>query len=513
MSFMGRAPRVKVLAIAVLALVAVGGWRWAAYHFRAERGARTIVSSRPLVLSAPPAGVAGPSASVSEPNVIICVLDAARADHIGCYGYPRDTTPNLDKLAGDSVVFERHYAEYPQTKASTASLLTSRHADNHLAVEMRAVGRDNFFIEQGLKQAGFSTAYFNSNAWASPSWGFARDFDAIYSFVAGGEREQGGRRPRGAPEIHRISREPEELLSAFSRWLDHPGRDRFFAYLHLLPPHHPYNAPEETQRLFTGSSPPHYRRGRIPFRGVRNVGGPADHEHLGPDVVNKYDANLRYADWAVGEILAELRERKLLDDTLLIVTSDHGETLGEHGYKWHPACPFEEALHIPLLIRFPGGRPAGRVSALTQSLDLLPTIYELLRLPVPTKLVEGRSLMPLIAGEKTAVHDYLFSRTGGDPACYVVRDLRYSLLLFEGGKLRALYDLNADPWQRRNIIGRQAKRADRMAEAFRRFALTQRTRPLRFVDANAKPGELPAGEQVKPSEDMKRELKALGYLK
>jgi arylsulfatase A-like enzyme len=513
MSLMGRIPRLKVLAAAVLALVVVGGWRWAAHCLRAERGARTIVSGRPLVLSAPPAGAAEARSSVAKPNVIICVLDAARADHTGCYGYPRDTTPNLDKLARDSLVFERHYAEYPQTKASTASLLTSRHADNHLAVEMREVGRDNFFIEQGLKQAGFSTAYFNSNAWASPSWGFAKGFDAIYSFAAGGERGQGGRRPHGAPEMHRISREPEALLSAFSRWLDSNGKDSFFAYLHFLPPHHPYNAPEEMRRLFAGSRPPRYRRGRIPFRGVRNVGGPAEHEHLGPDVVNKYDANLRYADWAVGELVAELGERGLLDKTLLIITSDHGETLGEHGYRWHPACPFEEALHIPLLIRFPGGRPAGRVSALTQSLDLLPTIYELLRLPVPTKLVEGRSLMPLITGEKTAVHDYLFSRTGGDPACYVVRDLRYSLLLFEGGKLRGLYDLKADPWQRRNIIRREAERADRMADAFRRFALTQRTRPLQFVEANAKPEELPAGRQVKPSEDMKRELKALGYLK
>jgi len=485
----GKMPALKVLTIAALALVAVAGWRWATYQLRAERGPRTILSDRPVVLSRAPAGGMAGISLPAEANVIVCVLDAARADHVGCYGYPRDTTPNLDKLARESVVFERHYAEYPQTKASTASLLTSRHADSHLAVEMRKVGQDSFFMQRGLKQAGFTTAYFSSNAWASPSWGFTDGFDTVYSFNAGGFR--GGDGPaRAAPEFHRISREPEELLSAFSRWLDQRDGNRLFAYLHFLPPHHPYNAPEEMQRLFAGSPPPRYRRGRIPFRGVRNVGGPGEHEHL-----------------------AKLRRTGLLDETVLMVTSDHGESLGEHGYKWHPACPFDEALHIPLFIRFPGGRPAGRVAALTQTLDLLPTIYELLRIPAPAHLIEGRSLLPLIRGEKTAVHDYLFSRTGGDPACYVVRDLRYSLLLFEGGKLRALYDLKTDPWQRRNMVTREPKQVERMVEAFRHFALTQRAAPLQFVEASARPPPLPTGQQVKPSEDMKRELKALGYLR
>jgi len=143
---------------------------------------------------------------------------------------------------------------------------------------------------------------------------------------------------------------------------------------------------------------------------------------------------------------------------------------------------------------------------------LLPTIYDLLALPLPTQLIQGRSFLPLISSEKAAIHQYLFSHTGGLLPCYVVRDLRYALLLYEGGKLRALYDLDNDPWQMRNIIDRQSERAARMADAFRQFALTQRTTPLQFVDANARPRAVPRGKNVTLTEETKKQLRTLGYV-
>jgi len=494
-----------IVAVGCLGLLV---WRVALWQ-PAPRGPRTIISSRPLVLSTPAENAAQLRASVRAANILIIVMDAARADHLGCYGYPRNTTPNVDRLAAESLLFERHYTDYPQTKTSTASLFTSRHADTHLATEMQEIAADTFAMQRGLKHAGLTTAYFYSNAWASP-WGFAEGFDDIYSPNSGAAWRDPTRAPASA-EVHRIGPNTEAVLAAFSGWLASRAGDRFFAYVHLTPPHFPYDAPKEMAALFTGRAP-NYRRGRSPFPEAKDAGGPGPHHHPGSDLVNKYDANLRYADWAVGRIVDELRKRGLLDKTLLLVTSDHGESFGEHGYNWHPACPFEEALHIPMLIRFPGGRPAGRVSALTENTDLLPTIYDLLALPLPTQLIQGRSFLPLISSEKAAIHQYLFSHTGGLLPCYVVRDLRYALLLYEGGKLRALYDLDNDPWQMRNIIDRQSERAARMADAFRQFALTQRTTPLQFVDANARPRAVPRGKNVTLTEETKKQLRTLGYV-
>jgi arylsulfatase A-like enzyme len=229
-------------------------------------------------------------------------------------------------------------------------------------------------------------------------------------------------------------------------------------------------------------------------------------------LVNRYDANLRYADWAVGELLGELKARRLLKKTLFILTSDHGEAFGEHGYTWHPSCPFEETLHIPLLVRFGDGRPSGRVSALTQSIDILPTIYDLLQLPVPRNTIQGTSLLPLLTGRHGEVHRFIFSRTSGMPSCYVVHDLRSALLMYEGGKLRALYDLDADPRQQHNIATQEAERMREMTAAFGRFTMTQRTPPLQFLGPVAEAPARGRPDQAPMTKELRDELKALGYL-
>jgi len=228
--------------------------------------------------------------------------------------------------------------------------------------------------------------------------------------------------------------------------------------------------------------------------------------------VNIYDANLRWADWAVGELEALLKQAGLFDNTLLIVTADHGEALREHKYEWHASCPYDEAIRIPLLIRFPGGAgPVGRVGALTQTIDLLPTILDLYQIPYPHDQVQGKSLLPLLTGQVDKVNYYIFCRTSGDWPCYVVRDHHSALLLYRGGKLRALYDLDADPRQTRNIIAEQPARAAALVQAFQAFAESQTYPPLDFVDPEAKPPPR-TGPTIKVEEETRRELRALGYL-
>ena len=146
----------------------------------------------------------------------------------------------------------------------------------------------------------------------------------------------------------------------------------------------------------------------------------------------------------------------------MLATADVSfDAMREHGYSGHSGVPYDEALHIPLLIRLPGKHPpTGRVRALTQTIDVMPTLLDLYGITYPDAQVQGRSLVPLLSGEVDRVNDFVFSRaTRSDHACYVVRDAHSTLLIFHGGQPRALYDMDEDPWQTRNIIEKQPKRA------------------------------------------------------
>ena len=209
-----------------------------------------------------------------------------------------------------------------------------------------------------------------------------------------------------------------------------------------------------------------------------------------------------------------LREHGLLDNTLLVVTSDHGEAFGEHGYIYHSHAVYDEFVHIPLLIRFPGQqRLVGEVAALTQTVDLLPTIFDLYRIPYPRERVQGDSLLPLLNGEKSKLRGHVFARSAEPWPSYLVRDPAWSLILYRGGKLRALYDLRSDPAQAHNVIDGRPDTVARMVAAFQGFARTQGRSLAEFVSPQAAASSVPKAPQGKLSKETRRELKALGYLR
>jgi arylsulfatase A-like enzyme len=288
----------------------------------------------------------------------------------------------------------------------------------------------------------------------------------------------------------------------------------FFAYVHFMPPHNPYIGPPAMKHFFADEQPPGTWEAPFPFEEIEpelraSVKGRSQSRY-----VNLYDGNLRYGDWAVGEVERLLREAGVFEDTILIVTSDHGEAFGEHGYWGHTFSAFDESIHVPLVVRLPGSeRVVGRVSGLTQTVDLLPTLFDMLEISYPREAVQGRSLLPLLSGEAEEVNEYVFARAAGQPPSYVVRDHSSLLLLYEGGKLRALYDLERDPRAVSNVIDRERERARRLTEAFREFAEGQAAPPLNFVDPNAPPPTLPEANEVQMTDEMRRSLKALGYLR
>lgn len=446
-------------------------------------------------------------AAVKGSSLVICVLDAARVDHFGVYGYPRPTTPSFDRLADDSLLFDQHFAEAPQTRTSTISLFTGQYPDTHQALAIwesgerrRARGATPFTLEKALQGAGFRTFISSSNPLASPQSGVGSDFMAWPHAMDSGVRE--GWRPDTFIS-HAMSGEIGRLQSR-------PG-SRLFAYLHVLPPHQPYRAPGDIARLFAGERPPTYWQGEFEFpeaaAGCMTESPPDSWVAWG----NSYDANLRWADSAVGALVDRLRASGQLEKTLLIITADHGEALREHGYGFHAGVPYDEALHIPLLIRFPGGKgPHGRVKALTQTIDLLPTLLDLYGVPYPHDQVQGRTMLPLLTGRASKVNDTVVSLA---TPCYIVRDVHSTLVLFPGGRQQALYDMDRDPWQTRNIAATQPARVRALVHAFEEYARRQKRPPIGFLSPSYRPPKRLDGPADKLSDEARRQLRALGYLK
>jgi arylsulfatase A-like enzyme len=477
----GRPIRFGLLAVAVAVLGVVGVLHWGRL-----RGPRPNTNA----------------------NLVICLLDAARADHFGCYDYPRDTTPNVDRLAKQGVLFEHHFAAATFTKASTASLFTSLYPDSHLILENAdspGISKGSFTLAKGLAAAGLRTALFSSDPWLSREQGIGADFQDAYDLSTMGRRAS------------ELSWSPEPLLRRFDEWLGKHRKQRFFAYLHIMAPHEPYAQPIAFSEQFTGT-PPGYRPERYhPAQYSVPIGNDAAIYPSLPGWINAYDANLRYGDWVIGEVEAKLRAAGVLDRTVLVITADHGEAFGEHGYVTHGGPVTDEVSHIPLVMVVPQGARPGRATALTQTTDLLPTLCELLGADYPKKEVQGRSLVPVILGQSDRVHDYVFTRATQAAECptdfakYAIRDGTHALVLYENGKWPALYDLKADPGETKDVAAAQPQVARKMADAFRTFAKQQRRPPLAFL-GEAAPAPAPAAPPRKGlTPQQERTLRALGY--
>jgi len=451
-----------------------------------------------------------------DANVVICIIDAARADHFGAYGYQRDTTPNFDGIAKESYVFDHHFCQYPSTLPSTAGLFSSQYPDTNGIPHLASDNEDEdetvqpeppFTFPLGLEAVGFKSALFSANPHASPIYGIGLGFGEGYY----------------GPKLKPFTQKGEEhfapaiLLRALDSWLEQNREARSFIYLHFIPPHVPYEQPEEYTEHFRDKTPPDFAAANYSLNKFLFPIKVKEHKREIPPLpewINLYDANLRYGDWAIGEVKKLLEKHRLYDKTLLILTSDHGDGFGEHGFPWHHGGIYNEVTHIPLVMRLPGGGAGGKnINALTQTIDLLPTVYDLVQAPFPGGEVQGKSLLPLMTGQQTKVHDYSFTRSD-HPAKYIVRDMRRSFLLYTNPQWQALYDTESDPGCRKNIITKQPQEADKLHKVFLQFAEEQRYPPVEFPGVTAKASvKRASGKKAKLSPEVEREMKALGYLK
>ncbi len=424
--------------------------------------------------------------AVTGSNVLLIVLDAARARSFGAYGYDRPTTPAIDRLAAEGVVFEKAFTPAVYTLGAMSSVWTSQYPDRHHSeVSFSArLPKDRLTLAELLSAQGLLTAGFVANAVAGTGFGFDRGFTEFHEVF----RTLGSR--------------GDVFRKALPPWFAAHKDRRFFGYVHFREPHWPYDPepPFDTRFGPDGPIPKALRRdmrwvidvnqGRRPLSGE-------EREHL----VRLYDGNLAFADQEVGALRAALEADGLWDKTVVIVAADHGEQLFEHGWIGHNVQLFEQSLHVPLIVRFPAGKgPAGvRIGALVDLLDLAPTIADLfgvLGQGGSDKAFQGRSVLPVIAGApgKPAV----LGRTVWDRPRYTLRDERFKLYFDTRSGEQRLTDLERDPAEARDATPDQPLRA-----AYYRQALYHWTLRL-----GQRPG---GGEEAQLTREQCENLKALGY--
>ncbi len=326
-----------------------------------------------------------------SPNVIVIGVDTLRPDHLGCYGYERRTSPNIDRLAGGGIVFENTVSQGPWTLPSFATVFTSLYPTQHGAGSLRSRMRTSFpTLATSLSEAGYTTGGIISAPVLSSGTGVARGFQH-YDF----DEEHPN---RTADEVTRLALE----------WIDGGHGRPFLLFLHYWDPHEPYSPPPPYDTAFD----PSYegKLGNSVLMRSIMASGPAqvgftiseetgeiserDREH----VVALYDGEIAFADSMIGVLVRGLKDRNLYENTIIVLLSDHGEEFFEHGGVGHGHTLYNETIRVPLTIVYPGVISAnGRVEDQVRLLDVTPTILDLLGLASDPGF-EGASLVPLIDG-------------------------------------------------------------------------------------------------------------------
>ena len=368
-----------------------------------------------------------------SPNIILLSADALRADHLSCYGYHRDTSPVLDELAEESIRFTNAYSASSHTREAVPALLTGEYPD--VAVD------DNYrlateTIASTLSEEGFATAGFHSNPFISRAYGFDEGFDTFDDDLHFGKHKLIALAQRAVDKLrNRHYARAEEINERSLEWVDSlDGDEPFFLWNHYMDTHGPYEPPGEYATLYAD----HGLSGRdaqsLYQRAVDDPDSITDDERQ--LLIDLYDAEIRYNDMRIGEFLDAVRERGLLEKSLVIVTADHGDAFGEHGYYEHPRYLYDEITKVPLYVRPPGGR-ADEVATPASTLDVVPTVEAAVGVK---EAGNGVSLVEKLAADRTVIcqtrgedeHSHLrryASRTAGG-TCFCERNLKEEAIEF-----------------------------------------------------------------------------------
>ena len=398
-----------------------------------------------------------------QPNILLISSDSLRADHLGCYGYHRDTSPNIDALAADSVLCEKMICPVIPTQPSHTTIFTGQHPLTHGVVAhggQAKLGRTSPFLPEIFLESGYTTCavdtLFRERIW------FGRGFEYIID-----------------PGIHHVfyaNVTQEELNDRAIKWIQTVPKGPFFMFIHFWDPHYPYTPPDAYQDSFyDGSDPADPSNRELDEWWTHPIGAMAKDTWLRTPkgvvtdpryVTALYDREIRYFDEGIARLRAALADMDQLDNTLIVLLADHGESMTEHRVFFDHYGLYDCTATVPTIISWPAGdlQSGTRMKETRQLLDIAPTLLDAAGIP-EHEAMDGRSFFPSLVGEgAVAGYDEVVSLESTWQAKYCLRNDDHKFILAReddllGNPQRELYDLRSDPRELTNLADQQPKLA------------------------------------------------------
>jgi len=424
-------------------------------------------------------------------NLIVIMLDSLRQDHLGCYGNSWIKTPHIDKLAGESVLFENAYTAGLPTVPVRTELFTGQ--DSLSFRPWQPLTKEDITLPEILREYGYTSALITSTYHLfKPDMNFHRGFD-VFRWIRGQEADSYVSGPlnknindyikpamKGTPvekmliqylkNTESFDKEEDyfapQVVKESIDWLKRNCKEKnIFLWMDSFDPHEPWDPPSPFDKMYTD---PNYKGPRL----IHPKYGKVDwmtQEELSY-VKGLYAGEVSFVDKWVGVLLERIKELGLYDNSLIVLLSDHGHPHGDHGSIMKtPDNLYSELIRIPLLIRHPQGLYAGkRADALLQMPDILPTILDIMGLGVETQVMPGRSFWPIVKQEKEKIRDWIV--TGYHESLHrCVRDKDWSFILRPEGDENELYNLKDDPGETRNLIDEHPEKAKELISYLGRY--------------------------------------------
>ncbi len=424
-------------------------------------------------------------------NILFVIFDAARADHFSSYGYFRPTTPNSDRLAQDSTVFTNAFSEAISTRCSMGTVFTGYPLTvTSLTKVTSCIPQELTTLAQHFQSHGFKTAGYTGIGNVASVFGFDKGFDQYFELY----KEEG------------FYRKSQQYLPYVIPWLEASKDKKFFLYIHFKEPHAVYKPLPPFLGMFSG--------------GFKETVDLTEYHSMGQNLTTQqveyiracYDENLASVDSVFGEILEKLKDLGLDEKTIVILTADHGDLLGENGRRFGHGDYFGEGvMHIPLIIRFPSDDKLGvprKIDALIKLSDLFATLADGCDFDVPRDLIGGKSLLPLISGAVQDVNPFIVVEKR-DRNGFCIRTERHKLIFWNDAPAE-FYDLAEDPVAENNIFRQEDVMANYMLTKLKKWIAAQ------GLIKNAVLGKDPAEKDIRYDQIDKKtleNLKALGYIK
>ncbi len=445
-----------------------------------------------------------------EPNIILISLDTVRPDHLGCYGYYRDTSPGIDRLASDGVLFKNTYSTTSWTLPAHVSMLTSLDCLHHqVYFPLQKMDRDTETLADILRTRQFFCAAFTGGGYLSETYGFSKGFDVYQEIKLHGD------------QAIRLD-EAERLAELAYDWIEKNKEKNFFLFLHTYQPHDPYaNLSSIGKEFLNDNAQWQQIKMETLFKDKSRFETQFSDDET-QNIIDLYDGEIKYTDVVfVQPILDKLRESGLYDKSMIILTSDHGEEFHDHEAWLHDHSIYDEGIKIPLIIKFPDSKFKGlQVENVARITDILPTILHHLNIKTSSEQFDGQSLVPILKGKekthRTFVSDLALRDFDLAPSVISMNKNHFKLILnkkivspyteritrdFNGAKIE-LYDTDLDPAETKNL-------ASNIAYRDLCFELLQRI----YEMCERADQEKKYRDEVTLDQSLRERLKALGYIK